>query len=391
MAGLRSQEKNQKAAFVPPISPAFLVNDPDHAPFGHAWLRGITPLRLAVLALISLMSSLSVSIFTFASDDFSTASMIVLRGALDRFAAWMIMFILVIKADIATAQSKQRDQIVALAAAVLIGAVAYTAIRSLSRSLRWPSGGEWHSVIGFTSRSVAMGGLLAAILHFARRERQIERNLQRARQAEVEGERQIYEARLAVLQAQIEPHFLFNALASVKRLYEREPSEGRILLENLREYLRTAMRGSRRREVSLGEEVALARSFLAIFQVRMGHRLEVRIDVPEELVSAQVPPLMIGTLIENAIQHGIGPRASGGVLSLTASLEQGSVAISVCDDGVGFRARSGHGVGLANVRARLATLFGANGTLELAANPTGGVTSTLRIPFRCITESGVPA
>jgi two-component sensor histidine kinase len=368
----------------------FLVSDPDHAPFGYAWLRGITPMRLAVMATVCLIAALSVSIFNFARDDFSTVCLNILRRALDTFAAGMTMFILVIKADIATARSRPRARIAAIATAVGVGAMAYAAIRwSMgSRSLyHYPHAGDWYGVISNTFRSAAIGGLLAAILHFETRQREMERNLYLARRAQVEVERQVSEARLKVLQSQIEPHFLFNSLASVKLLYEREPTEGRLLLRNITEYLRTASRGARRREASLAEEIALARSFLAIFQVRMGHRLQVSVDVPADLDSAQVPPLMIGTLIENAIKHGIGPRASGGVLALTATGDEDVLEIRIRDDGVGFRSQSGHGVGLANVRARLETMFGAAGTLDLAANPAGGVTATLRMPLRHAMES----
>jgi sensor histidine kinase YesM len=134
--------------------------------------------------------------------------------------------------------------------------------------------------------------------------------------------------------------------------------------------------------VPLGHEIALARSFLAIFQVRMGARLRVRIDVPRELESALIPPLMLGTLVENAIKHGIGPRADGGTLSLAARHRGESLEMAVGDDGVGFRARDGHGVGLSNTRARLETLFGGAGVLELMANPAGGVTAVIRVPLR---------
>jgi sensor histidine kinase YesM len=134
--------------------------------------------------------------------------------------------------------------------------------------------------------------------------------------------------------------------------------------------------------VALGDEIALARSFLAIFQVRMGQRLRVRIDVPRDLESALIPPLMLGTLVENAIKHGIGPRADGGTVSLAARHCGASLEMEVGDDGVGFRARAGHGVGLSNTRARLETLFGSAGVLELAGNAAGGVTAMIRIPLR---------
>jgi LytS/YehU family sensor histidine kinase len=198
----------------------------------------------------------------------------------------------------------------------------------------------------------------------------------------VDLQRQLAESRLTLLRAQIEPHFLFNSLASVKRLFEKEPRRGRELLHKVADYLRVAAARARQPRVRLGDEIALARTFLGIFEVRMGKRLLVRVDVPAELEAALVPPLAIGTLVENAIKHGIGPRASGGAITLMAAREAGSLVVRVHDDGVGFRARSGSGVGLANLRARLETLFGADGMLELVANPAGGVTASLRLPLR---------
>ena len=373
-------------------SPGFLVNDPDHAPFDIAWLRGITPVRLCALAAVSVMAALSVSIFNFARDDFSTVCANWMLRGVDCFSAAFLMFIGVIKTDIFTARSRPGVRIAALVTAVVIGAVSYAAIRwGLGARTIYPPVGDpglqWYNAVANMFRGLAMGGLLTATLYFAACERDSARNLHHARLAEAEVEKQIAEARLKLLQAQIEPHFLFNSLASVKRLYEREPGKGRVLLDNLRDYLRVATHSARQRDTRLGEEIALARSFLSIFQVRMGERLQVRIDVPVEIESARIPPLMVGTLVENAIKHGIGPRASGGTLTLAAHRHGDCLEVAVGDDGVGFRARFGHGVGLANVRARLETLFGSAATLDLATNPCGGVTATMRLPLRLAAES----
>jgi signal transduction histidine kinase len=378
-----------------PSSTGFPVSDPGRAPFGAAWLRGITPMRLVAVAAVCTMTALSVSIFNFARDDFSTVCANWLLRAMDSFLAAIPMLILVVNTDLLTTRSKPRARVAALVAAVVIGAASYAAIRwGLGARSFYPHlanpGLLWYNAVANVFRGLAIGGLLTAILYFAARERDSARELHQARLSEIEVERQIAEARLKLLQAQIEPHFLFNSLASVKRLYEREPGRGRDLLEGLRDYLRAATGSARQRETRLGDEIALARSFLAIFQVRMGNRLQVRIGVPVETESAQIPPLMVGTLIENAIKHGIGPRSTGGTLSLAARRQGDALVVEVGDDGVGFRHRSGHGVGLANIRARLQTLFGSAGTLDLAANPDGGVTATIRLPFRLAEERRSP-
>jgi hypothetical protein len=349
--------------------------------------------RLAALAGVCIMAALSVSVFNFVRGDFWAACANWLIRVMGTFTAAIPMFVLVVKTEILTARSGPGVRIASLVTAVAAGAVSYAAMRWGLRSLQESTGIpalNGYNATGDVIRSFAMGALLTAILYFAAWERDSERDLRDARRSEIEVEKQIAEARLKLLQAQIEPHFLFNCLASVKRLYEREPGKARVLLENLRDYLRVATRDARQRETGLGEEIALARSFLAIFQVRMGERLQVHIDVPAQVEGAQIPPFMVGTLIENAIKHGIGPRASGGTLSLAAHRHGDSLEVEVGDDGVGFRGRFGRGVGLANIRARLETLFGSAGTLDLAANPGGGVTATISLPFRLAAEGSRP-
>ncbi|HZZ94766.1 MAG TPA: histidine kinase [Usitatibacter sp.] len=276
--------------------------------------------------------------------------------------------VLVIKTELHTAPWDPKARIAALGLALVVGAAAYTSLR-----------------VAYFASCLLPASLLTALLYFAARERDAALRLHRASLARVEIERQLVESRLNVLRAQIEPHFRFNSLASVKLLYGRNARKGRALLRDLADYLRKGTCRARQREVPLGDEVALARTFLGIFQVRMGKRLLVDVDVPADLDSALVPALTIGTLVENAIKHGIGPRAAGGTVRLTSRSDGGYLVVGVHDDGVGFRARSGSGVGLANIRARLETLLGPAGTLELASNSAGGVTATLRLPYHAAT------
>jgi two-component sensor histidine kinase len=356
---------------------------------GESWMRGITPLRLAVLAAVCIMFAARPVLWNFDPENLYRSMRALVRTSMVYFVCALPLFVLVVKTEIRTAGSSLRVRIAALVLAVAVGALAVPAGNAALRTLdgnftstqlqAWQS---WHYLLAFYIRGLSTGALLAAILLFAAHERDAQRRLHQTRLARTEIERQAEESRLRLLQAQIEPHFLFNSLASVKRLYEKEPGNGRALLRDLGAYLRAATRGGRQREVPLGEEIALARSFLAIFQVRMGRRLRVRIDVPPDLELALIPPLMLGTLVENAIKHGIGPRADGGTLTLAARRRGDALEMEVGDDGVGFRARTGHGVGLANTRARLETLFGGGGDLELAANATGGVTAVIRVPLR---------
>jgi signal transduction histidine kinase len=370
------------------------VNDLEHAPFGAAWLRGLTPARLAVVLAVSLLIALPSggARIDFQLGQYASGVWKIWDRFGRTFACAAPMLVLVLWVEARTARSPERMRLLALASAVLVGSLAYAALRVGLRNLHFTAPLDGHAgyvLVTHCSRAAITGGILTAILFFAARERDAQRLLHRTQLARVDIERQGVEARLQLLQAQIEPHFLFNSLASVKRLYEREPAQGRDLLRSLRECLRVATARAGRPDCSLGEEIALARSFLAIFQVRMGRRLRVSVDIPASLHEALIPTLMIGTLVENAIKHGIASRASGGTIEISARREEGHLVVDVRDDGVGFRARSGWGLGLANSRARLATLFGDAGDLDLRNNPAGGMTATIRVPFR-MAAAGVP-
>jgi signal transduction histidine kinase len=191
---------------------------------------------------------------------------------------------------------------------------------------------------------------------------------------------QAAEARLQMLEAQIEPHFLFNTLAHVKRLYETERESGARMLENLMAYLAVALPQMRATDSTLGRELDHARAYLEIQQIRMGNRLAFGVDVPEALRAARLPPLMLVTLVENAIKHGLSPKLGGGRVDIRASVEDGRLRVDVADTGQGFTRSGGGGTGLANIRARLTTQFGADANLTLALNSPSGVVATILLP-----------
>jgi sensor histidine kinase YesM len=362
----------------------FLRNDLDYAPFGIRWLRGLTPARLGVVFLICLVWGLAATrrLF-FLEEDIFEALWAWRKMFFSMLAGFLPMVVLVIRAEATTREVSTGRRVRALALAVFVGALAYVGMITLQRSARgpidWPNYWEWALML--FSRSFTLAALGAAILFWSAREREARRRLHEAEKARIDTDRQLAEVRLQLLQAQIEPHFMFNSLASVKRLYQTDPGEAGRLLRNLKEYLRAAAI-NRGPEARLGDEIALAQSFLRIFQVRMSERLRVSVDVPAELGDALVPSFMIGTLVENAIKHGLAPRGSGGTITLRARAERGVLAVDVADDGVGFREHCGVGVGLANTRARLHSLFGAAAGVAIISHPGGGVTASLRLPHR---------
>jgi LytS/YehU family sensor histidine kinase len=192
--------------------------------------------------------------------------------------------------------------------------------------------------------------------------------------------KQQLEAELRLLNAQIEPHFLFNTLANVRRLCQTDAAAGRAMLAQLIRYLRAALPRMRNQDVTLADELELVRAYLGVQQIRMGERLRTTIEAPAALLGAPLPPMMLATLVENAIKHGIGPLAEGGAIRVAAEREGEALVLSVADNGRGFAAASGTGVGLANIRARLAALYGAKASLRLEANSPRGVVATVRIP-----------
>ena len=192
---------------------------------------------------------------------------------------------------------------------------------------------------------------------------------------------QTAEARLQMLEAQIEPHFLFNTLANVKRLYETDRPSGARMLRNLKDYLAVALPKMRAGDPTLEREVDHAIAYLAIQQIRMGERLAFAIDLPPTLRAARVPALMLLTLVENAIKHGLSPLPEGGRIDIRVWRTDGTLHVDVADNGQGFAKSGGGGTGLANIRARLSTQYGTAATLSLALNEPKGVVASLTLPF----------
>ncbi|MBP8215643.1 MAG: histidine kinase [Propionivibrio sp.] len=197
-----------------------------------------------------------------------------------------------------------------------------------------------------------------------------------------ESEKREIEAHLKLLQAQIEPHFLFNTLANVSSLIHSNPALAKDLLERLNDWLRVALLRTRSIEATLGDELVMLENYLAILKIRFGERLRWRIEAPDRVRRIAFPPMLLQPLVENAIRHGIEPKVGGGEIRIVADVEESALHIEVSDDGMGLavESESSSGAGLANVRARLAALYGEDGRLALHGNAAGGATTTLVLP-----------
>lgn len=194
--------------------------------------------------------------------------------------------------------------------------------------------------------------------------------------------RQMMEARLQVVRAQIEPHFLFNTLANVKRLCRTDVEGGVAMLDNLTRYLRAALPRMREEQSTLGQEGELVQAYLEVLRIRMGTRLRFSVDIPVSLAGQPFPPMILLTLAENAIKHGLTP-AGGGTIAVRAIASGKRLVIRVADTGAGFGAAAtgGTGVGLANTRERLAALHGPSAELSLLANEPTGVVAVIDVPL----------
>ncbi len=202
---------------------------------------------------------------------------------------------------------------------------------------------------------------------------------------------QVTEAKLSALQAQVEPHFLYNTLASVQALTEVDPAKANEMTGHLIQYLRNALPKMRESVSTVGQEVELVRAYLSILQMRMGERLKFTISVPESLSALPFPPLMLPSLVENAIKHGLEPQREGGTIDVSASLEDGRLKLVVSDTGRGFSDTPGAGVGLSNIRERLAALYGERAHLTMEASEPHGVVATIDVPMEGTRAGAAPS
>jgi sensor histidine kinase YesM len=206
------------------------------------------------------------------------------------------------------------------------------------------------------------------------------------------------QARLQVLQAQVEPHFLFNTLGAVDYLIETDPPRAARMQKALITYLRGALPQMRQESSTLGRELHLIRSYLELIKMRIEERLEVEIAIPEDLEGAEFPPMMLQSVVENAIKHGIEPKPEGGRVSVKAGVQNGQLWVEVRDTGVGLPdgellegPTSGTGLGLQNLRERLAMLYPGKSRLTLCTDSPSGTSVKITIPYRPTTTQPAAA
>ena len=199
----------------------------------------------------------------------------------------------------------------------------------------------------------------------------------------VSSEKQLVQAQMRMLQAQIEPHFLFNTLANIQTLIPRAPDKASLMLDNFIAYLRQSLTASRAQEGTVKQEVDLLRNYLELLKIRMGDRLQFEFDIEPDLQSASLPPMLLQPIVENAIKHGLEPKVEGGRVRVAARRSGETMVLTVADNGLGFSDHadsSGAGVGLANLRERLAVLYDGQATLTVA-DAAPGTVITIQVPL----------
>lgn len=238
---------------------------------------------------------------------------------------------------------------------------------------------------------ILVGGFIAGLVYSVlmvsivqyRRGQLLRRNQQLERQAQQERMgRQLADARLKLMQAQVEPHFLFNTLASVQQLAEGRAPEAAELTAQLITFLRGGLASLREETTTLGREFKVMQAYLAIMQTRMRDRLAFSLEMPEELRDLQVPPAMLISLVENAIKHGLEPSLEGGKIEVSAARDADRLRITVRDTGQGPTiSHSGGGVGLDNIRQRLRVLFSDQARLIVSRNVPHGFIAVIDLPM----------
>jgi sensor histidine kinase YesM len=243
---------------------------------------------------------------------------------------------------------------------------------------QWLKNPQWLAAFAFTSLVVSL--VLSLIFFWRERHARAQAALEAERARNERIEREAAFANLRALQAQIEPHFLFNTLANVVSLVDPDPAKAKRMLESFIRFLRGSLNATRGESTTLVQEAELIASYLDVLQIRMGGRLRYEVDIPPELHAVALPPMLLQPVVENSIRHGLEPKVEGGLVRVHAHRNGAGVAVEISDTGVGFAPTTRGGVGLTNVRDRLRLIYGERASLVVSEAALGGAVVTLTLP-----------
>jgi len=227
---------------------------------------------------------------------------------------------------------------------------------------------------------IMFGSIISYFFSYRERISQSEALIQEERIKRLANEKEMAETNLRFLQAQIEPHFLFNTLSNILSLLDADLERGKSMLKDFIHYLRAALPKTRGETTTIGQEIEMIQAYLNIFKVRMGDRLGYRLDIPDTIKGYPFPPMLIQPLVENAIRHGLEPKIEGGELFIRGEKKRDIIRLEIIDTGMGFNEGEDTGVGLSNVRERLQSLYGGKGRLILEENRPSGLKAIIEVP-----------
>jgi sensor histidine kinase YesM len=277
-------------------------------------------------------------------------------------------------------KAKPIFQAIMVAAALLIGTLIGSFIGILVSGLSSAYVFERHDLIQMLFIGVMFGSIITYIFSSRAQIADSEARIQEEKIKRLTSETKAAEANLKLLQAQIEPHFLFNTLSNVLSLLDTDTEKGKSMLMDFVHYLRTSLSKIRGNKTTLGQEMEMIQAYLNIFKVRMGNRLHFKIDLPEKLKANSFPPMLIQPLVENAIKHGLEPKVDGGDILIRGIEKDGVLRLEVIDTGGGFIREQESGMGLSNIRERLFSLYGNSGRLILEENSPQGLKAAIEVP-----------
>ena len=224
------------------------------------------------------------------------------------------------------------------------------------------------------------GSIITYFFHSLEKMAQARALIQEERIKRLSLEKEGLETRLRLLQAQVEPHFLFNSLSNILSLLDTDLEKGKEMLADLISYLRASLSRTRGKTTTLEQEMELIRAYMNIYKVRMGDRLRYRIEIPDHLKTRPFPPMLIQPLVENAILHGLEPKIEGGEISILAEEKKDFLRLVVSDNGMGLDEKTEAGIGFSNIRERIQTLFDGQGQFILEENTPSGLKAVLEVP-----------
>ena len=264
--------------------------------------------------------------------------------------------------------------------AMIIGSVIGTLLGTLASGIGTSIFFQKHSLFQMIILGIVFGAIISYFIISRETISATKTLVQEEKIKRLISEKKAVESNLRLLQAQIEPHFLFNTLSNIVSLLETDLEKGKYMLEDLIHYLRTSLSKTRSDTTTIGQEIEMIRSYMNIFKVRMGKRLRYQVDVPDSIKDIPFPPRLIQPLVENAIKHGLEPKIEGGEVFIRGEENEEILRLEIADTGVGFYEESDPGTGLSNIRERLQSIYGDKGRLILEDNRPCGLKAIIEVP-----------